>query len=147
MGGILGIDIAWQLRSELQIDDARINPRYYGNWSEASPYKHQWAAHCSPHPSTSLSSAPTLSRIMVLKLYGSMKPESKCTQRVLIILKEKNVPFEVHAIDSAKGENKTPEYLVKQPFGQFPCIVSYLSTTVFLVMLIAVLGRRWLHSF
>jgi len=67
--------------------------------------------------------------MMVLKLYGSMKPESKCTQRVLIILKEKNVPFEVHHIDSAKGEHKTPEYLVKQPFGQFPCIVSYLSTT------------------
>ncbi|KAG6897266.1 hypothetical protein C0992_002918 [Termitomyces sp. T32_za158] len=57
---------------------------------------------------------------MVLKLYGS--PRSTCTQRVVTVLLEKQVPFEVIAVDLAQGEHKSPAYLEKQPFGQIPYI-------------------------
>ncbi|KAG6877618.1 hypothetical protein C0993_005622 [Termitomyces sp. T159_Od127] len=57
---------------------------------------------------------------MVLKLYGS--PHSTCTKRVATVLLEKQVPFEIIAIDLAKGEHKSPAYLEKQPFGQIPYI-------------------------
>ena len=62
---------------------------------------------------------------MVLKLYGSS--QSTCTRRVATVLKEKEVPYEFVAIDFMKGENKTPEYLVKQPFGQVPYIEVIIS--------------------
>lgn len=58
---------------------------------------------------------------MVLKLYGSL---TAAVIRVYCILLEKNVPFELVPIDLSKGENRTPEYLAKQPFGQIPYIVS-----------------------
>lgn len=57
---------------------------------------------------------------MVLKLYGSAV--STCTRRVAVVLKEKEVPYEFIPVDFTKGENKTPEYLSKQPFGQVPYI-------------------------
>ncbi|KAF9475961.1 thioredoxin-like protein [Pholiota conissans] len=57
---------------------------------------------------------------MVLKLYGH--PLSTCTRRVAVVLHEKNVPFEFHSIDLAKGEHKSAEFLEKQPFGQVPYI-------------------------
>jgi len=57
---------------------------------------------------------------MVLKLYGS--PKSPWFRLVVTILHEKQVPFEHVAVDLSKGENKTPEYLAKQPFGQVPCL-------------------------
>ncbi|PPQ66639.1 hypothetical protein CVT24_006931 [Panaeolus cyanescens] len=56
---------------------------------------------------------------MVLKLYGSL---TAAVMRVYCILLEKNVPFELIPVDLRKGENRTPEYLAKQPFGQIPCI-------------------------
>ena len=59
---------------------------------------------------------------MVLKLYGS--PLSSCTRRVAIVLKEKEVPYELITINFAKGEHKSVEYREKQPFGQVPYIVS-----------------------
>jgi len=80
---------------------------------------------------------------MVVKLYGDLR--SSCTQRVLTVLKEKDVTFEYHHIDFAEGEHKSPEYLAKQPFGQLPCLLSNPSTTEFLVVLTAGLGRRRLH--
>ena len=59
---------------------------------------------------------------MVLKLFGD--PLSTCTLSVAIVFHEKQVPFEFHSIDFAKGEHKSPEYLRKQPFGQVPYLVS-----------------------
>jgi len=41
---------------------------------------------------------------------------------VAATLKEKEVPFELISVDIPNGENKTPEYLAKHPFGQIPCI-------------------------
>lgn len=40
-----------------------------------------------------------------------------------MVLHEKEVPFEFIPIDLAKGEQKAPEFLARQPFGQVPCIV------------------------
>ncbi|ESK85914.1 glutathioneS-transferase [Moniliophthora roreri MCA 2997] len=57
---------------------------------------------------------------MVLQIYGSSC--APCTQRVSIILYEKKIPYEFHAIDLGKGEQRTPEYLAKQPFGKIPYI-------------------------
>jgi len=57
---------------------------------------------------------------MVLKLYGH--GFSTCTRRVVTTLHEKQIPFEFIAVDVAKAEHKTPDYLKKQPFGQIPYI-------------------------
>lgn len=65
---------------------------------------------------------------MVLKLYGP--PLSTCTRRVAIVLHEKQVPFELHPINFAKGEHKAPEFLARQPFGQAPYIVSDRTLTL-----------------
>lgn len=59
---------------------------------------------------------------MVLTLYGF--PASTCTKTVGIVLKEKDIPFTFVPIDITKGEQKSPEYLKKQPFGAVPVIVS-----------------------
>jgi glutathione S-transferase len=58
---------------------------------------------------------------MVLKLYGMAG--SPYVRIVAAVLLEKQVPFELVSVDFAKRENKTPEYLAKQPFGQVPYIV------------------------
>ncbi|EEB97026.1 hypothetical protein MPER_03739 [Moniliophthora perniciosa FA553] len=57
---------------------------------------------------------------MVLQIYGSSI--APCTRRVSIILYEKKIPYEFHAIDLGKGEQRSPEYLAKQPFGKVPYI-------------------------
>ncbi|XP_041007845.1 glutathione S-transferase F11-like [Juglans microcarpa x Juglans regia] len=57
---------------------------------------------------------------MAVKVYGTMR--SACTQRVLACLLEKDVDFEVVHVDLGAGEQKRPEFLVRQPFGQVPAI-------------------------
>jgi len=57
---------------------------------------------------------------MVVKLYGT--PRSPFYLIVKAVLLEKQVPFEEVLVDTAKGEQKLPEYLSKHPFGQVPCI-------------------------
>ena len=60
---------------------------------------------------------------MVLKLYGLyLSPFVRLVAAVLI---EKEVPFELVEVDPTKRENRTPEFLSKNPFGQIPCIVRY----------------------
>ncbi|KAJ3572237.1 hypothetical protein NP233_g3218 [Leucocoprinus birnbaumii] len=57
---------------------------------------------------------------MVLKLYGfHLSPPS---QLVAAVLHEKQVPFEFVQVDLTKGEQKSQEYLAKQPFGQVPLL-------------------------
>ncbi|KAG5634673.1 hypothetical protein H0H81_001136 [Sphagnurus paluster] len=53
---------------------------------------------------------------MTLKLYGTR------VQRVITVLNEKGVPFELIEVDLMKGEHKAPQFLEKQPFGQVPYI-------------------------
>lgn len=54
---------------------------------------------------------------MVLKIHGSL--DSTCTQRVLSVLEEKQVAYELVAIDFAKQEHKTAEHVKLQPWGKF----------------------------
>jgi len=60
---------------------------------------------------------------MVLKLHGFHL--SPATRRVLLVLKECDVPFEFISVDLRKGEHKSPEYLTKHPFGVVPLIVRF----------------------
>ena len=57
---------------------------------------------------------------MVLKIYGHLA--TPCTQRVLLVVEELSIPYELVNVDFTKGEHKTPEYLAHQPFGQLPYI-------------------------
>ncbi|XP_015880129.3 glutathione S-transferase F12 [Ziziphus jujuba] len=57
---------------------------------------------------------------MAVKVYGTLK--SGCTQRVLACFLEKGVEFEIVNIDLQAGEQKQPEFLLLQPFGQVPVI-------------------------
>ncbi|KAF9231970.1 glutathione S-transferase [Melanogaster broomeanus] len=57
---------------------------------------------------------------MVLKLHGF--PLSTCTRLVALICKEKDIPYELIAVDLMKGEHKSPAFKEHQPFGQVPYI-------------------------
>lgn len=59
--------------------------------------------------------------LMVVKIYGS--PKSPNVQRVLIVLKEKEVQYELVKVNLFLFENNAPEYLKHQPFGQIPYMV------------------------
>jgi glutathione S-transferase len=58
---------------------------------------------------------------MVLKLYGF--DHSPNVTRIVVVLLEKNIPFQFVTVNRVAGEHKTPDYLAKQPFGQVPYIV------------------------
>ena len=54
-----------------------------------------------------------------MKVYGH--PMSTCTRKVLATLDEKgHAPREFVLVDIMSGEQKSPEYLAKQPFGVVP---------------------------
>ena len=55
---------------------------------------------------------------MVLKLHGN--PNSTCTKRVVTVLTELNIPYELVVVDFAKGEHKAPAFTAVQPWGQVP---------------------------
>src|SRR5690242_10327489 len=55
-----------------------------------------------------------------MRIYGH--PMSTCTRKVLTTLAEKKVTAEFTTVDITKGEGKTPENLVRQPFGQVPAM-------------------------
>jgi glutathione S-transferase len=56
-----------------------------------------------------------------LVLYGSKM--ATCTQRVLILLEELNLKYELRELDLMKGHQKDPRYLMLQPFGKVPAVV------------------------
>ena len=56
-----------------------------------------------------------------LILYGNKI--TTCTQRILILLEELNLKYELREIDLMDGQQKTPRYLQLQPFGKVPVIV------------------------
>jgi glutathione S-transferase len=51
-------------------------------------------------------------------------PISTCTKRVAVVATEIGVPYELVVVNLMKSEQKAPEYMEKQPFGQVPYIVS-----------------------
>ncbi|KAF9530604.1 thioredoxin-like protein [Crepidotus variabilis] len=55
---------------------------------------------------------------MVLKLYGVTNFGG--TDRVIVILREKGVPYEVHEVDTKNKEHKSAAFVEKQPFGLVP---------------------------
>ncbi|KAK6996027.1 glutathione S-transferase [Favolaschia claudopus] len=55
---------------------------------------------------------------MTLKLYGRL--QSTNTQRVILILKEKKIPYELVEVEF--GQNNQPERLQFQPFAEIPYI-------------------------
>ena len=56
----------------------------------------------------------------MITLYGS--PHSTCTRKVLMTLHEKQAAFDFRVVDLAKGEQKSPEHLARQPFGVVPVL-------------------------
>ncbi|CAI9110325.1 OLC1v1010331C1 [Oldenlandia corymbosa var. corymbosa] len=57
---------------------------------------------------------------MVVKVYGPVT--AGCPQRVMVCLFEVGVEFEVKHVDLEHMEQKKPEFLLLQPFGQVPVI-------------------------
>ncbi|KAL9381437.1 hypothetical protein Peur_027094 [Populus x canadensis] len=57
---------------------------------------------------------------MVVKVYGPAM--AVCPQRVMACLLEKGVEFDLVYVDLDSGEQKLPEFLLKQPFGQVPVV-------------------------
>ncbi|KAK2386429.1 glutathione S-transferase F9 [Trifolium repens] len=57
---------------------------------------------------------------MVVKVYGSIR--AACPQRVLACFIEKGIEFELVHVDLDKGEQKQPQFLLLQPFGQVPVV-------------------------
>ena len=58
---------------------------------------------------------------MVLKLFGCGLPT--CTRLVGAVLREKEIPFQMVAVNVVEGEQKSPSFMVHQPFGKVPFIV------------------------
>ena len=52
---------------------------------------------------------------------------SICTQKVLMTLFEKNLPFETKRVDLFKNEQYNPEYLKINPKGVVPSLVAWLA--------------------
>ncbi|CAJ1960757.1 unnamed protein product [Sphenostylis stenocarpa] len=58
--------------------------------------------------------------MMAVKVYGETR--AACPQRVMVCLLEKGVEFEVVHVDLHQGQQKTPQFLLLQPFGQVPVV-------------------------
>ncbi|PKS05505.1 hypothetical protein jhhlp_008883 [Lomentospora prolificans] len=58
---------------------------------------------------------------MAIKLYGSR--QSSCTQRVLVVLSELGLDYEISDINLQLGEHKCPEYIQDSHlFGLIPAL-------------------------
>jgi len=55
-----------------------------------------------------------------VNVYGDVK--ATCTQRVLILLEEINLKYEVKSVDLGKGEQRGEEFMKLQPFGKVPAV-------------------------
>ncbi|XP_010549801.1 PREDICTED: glutathione S-transferase F12-like [Tarenaya hassleriana] len=57
---------------------------------------------------------------MAVKVYGQIT--AACPQRVLLCFLEKGIEFEVAHINLDSFEQKNPDFLLRQPFGQVPAV-------------------------
>lgn len=55
-----------------------------------------------------------------ITIYGSKM--ATCTQRVLILLEELQLPYKLHEIDLASGEQQSKHFLKLNPFGKVPVL-------------------------
>ena len=58
----------------------------------------------------------------MIDLYTAPTPNGR---KVSIALEEMGLPYTVHALDLARGEQKTPEFLAINPNGRIPAIVDH----------------------
>jgi len=58
--------------------------------------------------------------MVVVDLYGDSR--STCTQRVLILLEELQLKYNLNNIDILKNEHKTSDFVTLQPFGKIPAM-------------------------
>jgi glutathione S-transferase len=56
---------------------------------------------------------------------------STCTKRVAVVCNELGVDYEVEHVDPMKGEQKSPDYMTKHPFGVIPA----LEVCLFVIMI------------
>ncbi len=56
----------------------------------------------------------------IITVYGT--PLSTYVRTVRLLLEEAGAEYTLHEIDMFKGENKSPEYLAKHPFGKVPTL-------------------------
>ena len=63
-----------------------------------------------------------------LEVYGD--PHSMCTQKILILLEELNLKYDLKKVDLLKNEQKDDEFLKINPFGKVPA-VKYGSRNLF----------------
>lgn len=56
-----------------------------------------------------------------LLVYGSKI--ATCTQRILILLEELSLKYDLRELDLMKGQHKDPRYLQLQPFGKVPAVI------------------------
>lgn len=61
-------------------------------------------------------------------VYGDAR--ATCTQRVIVLLEELDLKYDIKHIDLMKGEQKTKEFLELQPFGKVP-VVKYDDRVLF----------------
>lgn len=61
-------------------------------------------------------------------VYGDVR--STCTQRVILLLEELDLKYDVKQIDLMRGEQKDKEFLEMQPFGKVP-VVKYDDRVLF----------------
>ncbi|KAK8966316.1 putative glutathione S-transferase GSTF1 [Platanthera guangdongensis] len=57
---------------------------------------------------------------MGIKVYGS--PVSTCTARVLAVIEELGLEYELVPVDLSTGEHKRPPHIERNPFGQIPAL-------------------------
>lgn len=55
-----------------------------------------------------------------VNVYGDIK--ATCTQRVLVLLEELSLKYEVKPVDLGKGEQRGEEFMKLQPFGKVPAV-------------------------
>src|SRR4051812_37552645 len=72
--------------------------------------------HCKGLPMNAIAARPA----QPIKLYGSAI--SGHVHRVRLFLSMLGLPFEVIELDLKQRDNRTPEFLARNPFGQVPVI-------------------------
>ena len=55
-----------------------------------------------------------------VNVYGDIK--ATCTQRVLVLLEELSLKYEIKPVDLSKGEQRGEEFMKLQPFGKVPAV-------------------------
>jgi len=61
-----------------------------------------------------------INKEFTIDLHGSWT--STCTQRVMVIAREKELDYDLTVVNTSANAHKTPEWLARHPFGQIPVL-------------------------